>query len=668
MNQQYLIQRAAELRKVLQRHNHAYYVLDDPSIPDAEYDRLLRELQTLETENPGLKTLDSPTQRVGAAPLAAFEQVKHQIPMLSLDNAFTEAELLAFNRRVTDRLKQAGVQYACEPKLDGLAVSLRYEQGVLVQAATRGDGRAGENITQNIKTIKSIPLHLQGKVPEVLEVRGEVFMPKAGFEKLNERQKNKGEKLFANPRNAAAGSLRQLNSKITATRHLDFFAYSHGEISEEQFFVSHHDMLGKFKILGLPVNPESKTVSDIEACLKYYSALLAKREKLPYEIDGVVYKIDDFAFQDQLGFVSRAPRWAIAHKFPAQEELSEILMVEFQVGRTGALTPVARLKPTFVGGATVSNATLHNMDEIERKDVRIGDVVVIRRAGDVIPEVVSSLKEKRPKNAKKIVLPAHCPVCGSDIVRIEGEAAARCEGGLYCAAQRKEAIKHFASRKALDVEGLGDKLVEQLVDESLVEHVDGIFKLTVEQLSNIDRMAEKSANNLLKSLEKSKSTTFPRFLYALGVREVGEATARNLAMHFGSLGKLRQATEEELLQVNDVGPVVAKHILAFFHQPHNLEVIASLQQSGVRWDDVEINATEAQPLAGYTYVLTGALQQFSRDEVKAALQALGAKVSSSVSAKTTAVIAGSDAGAKLAKAEALGIKILSETDLLSLLR
>ncbi|MAZ77646.1 MAG: DNA ligase (NAD(+)) LigA [Legionellaceae bacterium] len=662
-----ITQRAAELRKLLQQHNRDYYVLDNPSVPDAEYDRLFRELQAIEAEHPELKTDDSPTQRVGAEPLTVFEQVKHRVPMLSLDNAFSDAELIAFNRRITDRLKQAHIEYACEPKLDGLAVSLRYEKGVLVQAATRGDGQTGENITQNIKTIQSIPLRLKGEAPDVLEVRGEVFMPKAGFEKLNASQKEKGEKLFANPRNAAAGSLRQLNSKITATRPLAFFAYSLGEVSDEKFAHSHHDMLSHFKLLGLPVNPESKTVDDIDACMKYYERLLKKREKLTYEIDGVVYKVNDFSLQERLGFVSRAPRWAIAHKFPAQEELSEILSVDFQVGRTGTLTPVARLKPTFVGGATVSNATLHNMDEIARKDVRIGDHVIIRRAGDVIPEVVSSIKEKRPKNTKKIVLPKVCPVCGSDVIRIEGEAAARCEGGLYCAAQRKEAIKHFASRKAMDIEGLGDKLVEQLVDENLVEHVDGIFQLSMEQLAELDRMAEKSAKNLLNALEKSKSTTFPRFLYALGIREVGEATARNLALHFGSLEKLQHATEDDLLAVNDVGPVVAKHIVAFFHQSHNLDVIASLRTCGVHWEDIEVAEQQHQPLHGHTYVLTGTLEGFTRDEAKAKLQALGAKVSGSVSVKTTAVIAGSEAGSKLAKAEALGVKVLSEKDLLNLI-
>jgi DNA ligase (NAD+) len=660
---QVISQRAAELRKILQQHNHAYYVLDEPTIPDVEYDRLFRELQAIEAEHPELKTADSPTERVGAAPLTAFTQVKHQVAMLSLDNAFSEAELLAFNRRVSDRIKQANIAYACEPKLDGLAVSLRYEQGILVQAATRGDGRTGENVTQNVKTIKSIPLRLQGEVPDVLEVRGEVFIPKAGFEALNASQQKKGEKLFANPRNAAAGSLRQLNSKITATRPLDFFAYSLGEVSDKAFAHSHHELLSHFKTLGLPVNPESKTVDDVQACLKYYEKLLNKREALAYEIDGVVYKVDDFALQQQLGFVSRAPRWAIAHKFPAQEELSEILSVDFQVGRTGALTPVARLKPTFVGGATVSNATLHNMDEIKRKDIRVGDHVIIRRAGDVIPEVVSSIKEKRPKNTEKIVMPTSCPVCGSDVVRTEGEAAARCEGGLYCAAQRKEAVKHFSSRKALDVEGLGDKLVEQLVDENLIEHVDGIFKLSLAQLAKLDRMAEKSAKNLLDALEKSKSTTLPRFLYALGVREVGEATARSLAMHFGSLEKLQQATEENLLQVADVGPIVAKHIVAFFHQSHNLEVIHSLQQSGVRWEDIEVASSDNQPLRGQTFVLTGTLERFTRDEAKARLQALGAKVSGSVSAKTTAVIAGSEAGSKLAKAEKLGVKVFLESDL-----
>ena len=657
------------LSEALEFHNYRYYVLDDPEVPDAEYDRLMLELQALEKEFPELITPDSPSQRVGGEPLEGFEEVQHIVPMLSLGNAFDEAEVEAFDRRIHDRLKiEHDIDYVAEPKLDGLAISLLYENGKLVRAATRGDGRVGEDVTQNIRTIRSIPLHLQGEtIPQRLEVRGEVYMPKAGFKKLNREQEKKGDKLFANPRNAAAGSLRQLDSKITATRPLEMYCYSLGLVEGAKLPQTHFETLQKLKHWGLRVSAEIKSVRSVAGCLEYFQLMEKKRERLPYEIDGVVFKVNQFELQEKLGFVSRAPRWAIAHKFPAEEAVTKLLAVDFQVGRTGALTPVARLEPIFVGGATVSNATLHNMDEIVRKDIRIGDTVVVRRAGDVIPEVVSAITSKRPKKAQKIELPAHCPVCNSEVVQQEGEAVARCSGGLFCPAQRKQAIKHFASRKAMDIEGLGDKLVDQLVEAKLINHVDDIYQLQRSEIAELERMGEKSAENLIAALEKSKQTTLARFIFALGIREVGEATAAALAGSFFKLENIIQADEEALIEVPDVGPIVARHVYSFFRQPHNLEVIKSMQQAGVNWDESEKKLEVKLPLAGNVYVLTGILKSLSRDQAKQKLQKLGAKVTSSVSSKTTAVIAGEKAGSKLTKAEKLGIEVLDEAGLLSLL-
>jgi DNA ligase (NAD+) len=660
--------RINELREQINYHNYRYYVLDNPEIPDAEYDRLLRELQDLEAEHPELITPDSPTQRVGAAPLKEFGEVRHEIPMLSLANAFSEEELNDFDRRVRERLgDDAAVEYAAEPKLDGLAISLRFEAGVLVRGATRGDGATGEDVTQNVRTIDAIPLRLRGKdYPTVLEVRGEVFMPKAGFEALNARQSKAGEKTFANPRNAAAGSLRQLDSRITAARPLTFFSYGVGVVEGGKLPDRHSEMMATLKKWGVPVSPELKVVKGAKGCLDYYHKLGQRRASLPYEIDGVVFKVDRIDLQEELGYVSRAPRWAVAHKFPAQEEMTVLQDVEWQVGRTGALTPVARLAPVHVAGVTVSNATLHNLDEIERKDVRIGDTVIVRRAGDVIPEVVSVVMAQRPKHTKAIHLPRKCPVCGSAVERPKGEAVARCSGGLYCSAQRKNAIRHFASRRAMDIEGLGEKLVDQLVDEDMVRSVADVYDLTVEQVAGLERMAEKSAQNLIDALDKSKHTTLARFLFALGIREVGEATAQNLAQYFGELKPLMHADAEALQDVPDVGPVVAEHIAHFFHEKHNRQVIDKLLAAGIRWPKIEKVETAALPLAGKTVVLTGTLS-LPRDEVKEKLQALGAKVAGSVSKKTDLVVAGEAAGSKLAKAQELGIDIMDEAGLTALL-
>jgi len=655
------------LREIIEHHNYRYFVLDDPEIPDIEYDRLLRELQDLETHFPDLITPSSPTQRVGARPLAKFSEARHELPMLSLDNAFSEAELRAFDKRLCDKLNIEQAEYVAEPKLDGLAVSLLYEEGDLVRAATRGDGTTGEDITQNARTIASIPLRLLGQDwPQRLEVRGEVFMPRAGFDELNARARKNGEKTFANPRNAAAGSLRQLDPQVTATRPLAIYCYSVG-LASDALPSKHYATLLKLKDWGLRVSPLVKQVSGIEACLQYYQDIGKQRSSLPYDIDGVVYKINRLDQQTALGFVSRAPRWAIAYKFPAEEALTVLTEVEFQVGRTGALTPVARLEPVEVGGVTVSNATLHNMDEVERKDIRIGDTVIVRRAGDVIPEVVSVVLAQRPKSVRKIKMPTHCPICESVVLRQKDEATARCTGGLYCSAQRKEAIKHFVSRRAMDIEGLGEKRVDQLVDNGLVEHVDDIYNLTLEQLAGLERMAEKSALNLLQALEKSKTTTLARFVYALGIREVGEATARSLALHFGSLQAISAADEEALLKVQDVGPIVAAHLQAFFQEPHNREITENLQKAGIHWEENLPDLTQALPLQGKTYVLTGTLSGIKRDEAKARLQALGAKVSGSVSKKTTAVIAGEKAGSKRSKAESLGVEILNEQALIELI-
>ena len=659
-------QRIDELREQLDYHNYRYYVLDDPEIPDAEYDRMLRELQDLERQYPESIIPDSPTQRVGATPLKVFGEVKHEVPMLSLGNVFSEQELRDFDRRCREGIGVESLEYSAEPKLDGLAISLLYENGSLRRAATRGDGMRGEDVTQNVRTIQSIPLKLRGKPPRRLEVRGEVYMPKQGFEELNKRQLVAGEKTFANPRNAAAGSLRQLDSRITATRPLAMYCYGVGIYQGSKLPARHSDTLARLREWGLRVPDWSRVVHGLDGCLAYYRELLRNRDGLAYEIDGVVYKLDSHAQQQELGFVSRAPRWAIAHKFPAQEEMTRLLAIDVQVGRTGALTPVARLEPVAVGGVTVTNATLHNEDEIRRKDVRVGDMVIIRRAGDVIPEVVSAVPKYRKKGAPCFRMPQACPVCGSDVERPQGQTVLRCTGGLYCAAQRKESIKHFASRRAMDIEGLGDKLVEQLVETGTIGDAADLYALRLEQLAGLERMAEKSARNLLTALEKSKRTSLARFIFSLGIREVGESTALALALHFGDLDALMRASEQELLEVADVGPVVAASLVHFFAQAHNQEVIAKLLQAGVTWPRVEAAAGE-QALRGKTLVLTGTLESMSRNEAKAALLALGAKVAGSVSKKTDAVIAGAEAGSKLSKAETLGVKVLDEAALLRLL-
>ena len=658
------------LRQTLNQHSYQYYVLDNPSIPDADYDALYRELQVLEQLHPDLITADSPTQRVGAAPLDKFGQVTHQIAMLSLDNAFDAADFQAFYQRMADRLdQQVEFSFCAEPKLDGLAVSIRYEDGLLVQAATRGDGYTGEDITSNIKTIRAIPLKLQGDYPPVLEVRGEVFMPLDGFEKMNEKARLAGDKVFANPRNAAAGSLRQLDPRITANRPLSFYAYAVGAVTDPAVLLnsnSHYARLQQLKSWGLPVCPEIRLVAGAEAALAYHADILQRRASLAYEIDGVVLKVDDLLQQQNLGFVSRAPRWAIAFKFPAQEKTTRLLDVEFQVGRTGSVTPVARLEPVSVGGVTVSNATLHNQDEINRLGIKIGDNVIIRRAGDVIPQIVAVVLAERPQDARDIVFPTECPVCGSTTERVEGEAVTRCTGGLFCSAQRKEALKHFVARKAMDIEGLGDKLIEQLVDEQLVQSPVDIYRLDMPALVGLERMGEKSAMKLLAAIEQSKQSSLPRFIYALGIREVGEATALNLAQHFRRLDALRAASLEELLAVADVGSVVAGQILHFLAEPHNQTVIDGLIAVGVQWPDIAEKAQTAQPLVGQTLVLTGTLIAMGRDEAKEKLQQLGAKVAGSVSAKTSAVIAGDNAGSKLAKAEELGVAVWTEQQMLDL--
>lgn len=663
---QQIIAQLEALRDTINRHNYNYYVLDAPEIPDVEYDRLLRELQHLEQQYPELITTDSPTQRVGAEPLKAFAQVKHAIPMLSLDNAFSVDELHDFDQRIRERLKLGQVNYCAEPKMDGLAVSLLYEQGVLIQAATRGDGYTGEDITTNIRTIQSIPLRLVGRdYPARLEVRGEVYMTRQGFIDLNRAQARRGEKQFANPRNAAAGSLRQLDSRITAQRPLAMDCYGVGVIEDGTLPASHSESLQWLKSLGLHINDHVQCLSGVDACQDYYQRILEQRDALPYEIDGVVFKVDRFDLQERMGFVSRAPRWAIAYKFPAQEELTTVQAIDVQVGRTGALTPVARLEPVAVGGVTVTNATLHNIDEVQRKDVRVGDTVIVRRAGDVIPEVVSVVLERRPAKTTIFKLPVRCPECGSDVIRVEGEAVARCSGGLYCPAQRREAIKHFASRRAMDIEGLGDKLVDQLVQSGMVEHVDDLYRLQPGPLLTLERMGEKSAENLVQALEASKKTTLPRFLFALGIREVGEATALALANYFGSLDSIMTADVDALEEVPDVGPIVAAHIVSFFAQEHNRQVIDALRKAGLQWPKIETAAAK-RPLAGKTVVLTGTLEGLTRQEAKERLQGLGARVAGSVSAKTDLVVAGRDAGSKLTKAQTLGIEIIDEAGLLAL--
>jgi DNA ligase (NAD+) len=662
--------RLNQLKSDIAEFNYQYYVLDNPTVPDAEYDRLMLELNKIEKEFPSLLTSDSPSQKVGGMPLAQFEQVEHEVPMLSLDNAFDEESMYAFEKRMQDRVKRSDeIAYSCEPKLDGLAVSLLYQNGKLVRGATRGDGSVGENISANVRTIRNVPLTLRGhSFPARLEVRGEVIMTRDGFARLNERQAKEGKKIFANPRNAAAGSLRQLDSRITAARPLLFFAYSLGLVENEQepLAQTHSGRLKQLSEWGLPLSQELDVAVGVTQCLAYYRKIGERRDSLNYDIDGVVFKADSIALQQELGFVARAPRWAIAHKFPAQEEMTQVLDVEFQVGRTGAITPVARLSPVVVGGVTVSNATLHNQDEIERLGLKIGDSVIIRRAGDVIPQVVAVVAAKRPDDAKEIVFPSHCPVCGSAVEKIAEEAIARCTGGLYCGAQRKEAMKHFASRKAFDIDGLGEKIIEQLVEQNLVKTPADFFKLEFMQLANLERMGDKSAANLLISLGKSKGTTLAKFLYSLGIREVGEATAANLAKHFCDLDSIIAADVEALQAVNDVGTIVAEHVFNFFREAHNLEVINALIEAGIHWPKIDKVALESLPLAGQTFVLTGTLSQMDRNAAKDKLQTLGAKVAGSVSAKTSVVVAGASAGSKLAKAETLGIKVMNEDDMLAL--
>ena len=657
-----VISRAGELRDIITEYNYQYYVLDDPRVPDAEYDRLFRELQDLEAQYPDIVTPDTPTRRVGASVETTFEEVVHRIPMLSLDNAFSDEELRDFDRRVRDRLKtEDDIEYVCEPKLDGLAVSLHYESGVLTRAATRGDGYTGEDITANIRTIPSVPLRLRGNnVPELVEVRGEVYMPREGFETLNKRLADKGEKTFVNPRNAAAGSLRQKKPTVTVRRPLELCAYSVALEDESRLPATHWEGLQQVGAWGFRINPEMRRATGAEDCLQAYNELMDKRASLPYEIDGIVFKVNSLALQRQLGFVSRAPRWAIAQKFPAQEELTVIEDVEFQVGRTGAITPVARLKPVFVGGVTVSNATLHNMDEIRRLDARIGDTVFVRRAGDVIPQVVKVVAERRPDNTREVQLPDACPVCQSDIVQIEGEVVARCSGGLFCPAQRKEAIRHYASRKALDIEGLGDKWIDILVDRELVTTVADLYLLKKADLTGLERMGDKSAGNLIDAIDRSRHPVLWKFLYALGIREVGEATAKALASHFGNLEAIGEADEDALQSVSDVGPIVAGHIRSFFDQTHNQETIQALKDAGVQWQTEEITASE-KPLKGETWVLTGSLSDMTRDDAKAKLESLGAKVAGSVSGKTSCVVAGEAAGSKLTKAENLGVPVMDES-------
>jgi len=655
------------LQTELARLEHAYYVLDQPLVPDAEYDRLYRELLDLEQKYPDWISADSLSQRVGGTPLKVFNEVKHAVPMLSLNNAFEESELINFDRRCRDGLGLESVDYACELKFDGLAISLRYERGVLVQAATRGDGASGEDVTVNIRTIRAIPLRLTGKkIPDVLEVRGEVFMHRDDFEKMNKYAATLGEKEFANPRNAAAGSLRQLDSKITAKRPLSFFAYGLGAFEPINWLPkTHSQLLDHYVELGLPVCQERRVVSSVEGLNQFYQEIGRKRNQLPYEIDGVVYKVNSFSQQNTLGFVSRAPRFAIAHKYPAQEEITTVLGIDVQVGRTGAITPVARLSPVLVGGVTVTNATLHNEDEVRRKDVRVGDTVVVRRAGDVIPEVVSVVLDRRPKHTQPFEIPSRCPICDSHIERLVDEAIARCSGGLFCAAQRKQALLHFAHRRAMDIEGLGDKIVDQLVDLNLVRTPADLYRLGFSALANLERMGDKSADNLIRSIAQSKSTSLPRFIFGLGIRHVGESTAKDLAKYFGTMQALMDAQMEDLLTVNDVGPVVANSIISFMSESHNREVIEQLLASGIEFQVEEQIASV--DLSDKTFVLTGTLPTMSRDQAKTLLEAAGAKVAGSVSQKTSYVVAGSDAGSKLEKANELGIPILDEDALMKIL-
>ena len=662
-----ILDEIARLRAELDDANHRYYVLDEPRLTDADYDRKLRRLQELEDDYPDQVTADSPTQRVGAAPADGFPEIQHAVPMLSLDNAFDDDELRAFVKRVGERLERDGeeLSFCCEPKLDGAAVSLVYEHGVLAFGATRGDGRTGEGITSNLRTMRSVPLKLRGDGhPELLEVRGEVIMSHERFEALNHKAREEGGKVFANPRNAAAGSLRQLDPAITRTRPLEFTAYQVARIEPDLGDATHSALMARLGTLGFRTSRELTTVTGSQGLIDYCRRLGERRDALGYDIDGVVIKVDDLRLQRELGFVARAPRWAVAYKFPAQEQTTRLNDVEFQVGRTGAITPVARLEPVSVAGVTVSNATLHNADEIARLGVMIGDTVSIRRAGDVIPQVVRVLEEQRPADAREIVFPERCPVCDSAIERVEGEVAARCSGGLYCAAQRKEALKHFASRRALDIDGLGEKLIDQLIERDWVKTPADLFRLDAEHLAELPRMGQKSSENLVAALQRAKATTLARFIYALGIREVGEATAGNLASHFGTLQALMDAEQQDLEAVNDVGPIVAAHVHGFFREPHNREIIDDLLGCGLAWEEQEIGE-RPQPLVGETWVLTGTLENLTRDEGKARLQALGAKVAGSVSKKTACAVAGPGAGSKLAKAEELGVTVIDEAEFLT---
>ena len=653
------------LRQEINAHNQRYYGLDDANITDQAYDQLYRQLQQLEQQYPELESAESPTQRVGTAPSTHFESVDHEVAMLSLDNAFDALEMQAFEKRLCDRVitNKAPLHFTAEPKLDGLAVSLLYDNGTLIRAATRGDGKTGENITANVRTLKSIPLVLKGShFPKRIEVRGEVYMDHAGFEKLNNDQRHIEGKVFANPRNAAAGSLRLLDSRITARRPLTFCSYAIGWVEGFKLPDSQFQRMQYLSTIGLPISPYIERVMSVQGCLDYRQQILEKRDQLEFDIDGVVFKLDDISQQQQAGYVSRAPRWAIAYKFPAQEVMTKLLDVDFQVGRTGAITPVARLEPVSVGGVMVSNATLHNMAEIARKDVRIGDVVIVRRAGDVIPEVVAPVIEQRESELQLPKMLTHCPVCQSEVIKPEGQAAYRCTGGLVCAAQRKEGIKHFASRKALDIDGLGDKLIEQMVELKLIQSIGDLYHLEMKQLSSLERMAEKSATNLLKSLEASKLTTFARFIYALGIREVGQATAEALALFFRDIKVLIATNFETLQEVDDVGPVVADNIIHFFEQPCNIAVVSDLLEQGVHWPEITApDPINALPLSGQTFVITGTLDGLSREQAALMLKQRGAKVSSSVSAKTTAVIAGEKPGSKVTKADSLGVDVLSQS-------
>ena len=666
-------QRARELREQLEHHAHLYYVLDQPEIPDAEYDRLFAELQALEAAHPELVRPDSPTQRVMGQVLKAFPEVRHAVPMLSIrtETDTTPQGARDFDTRVRKELglteNDEPVEYAVELKFDGLAINLRYEDGMLVRASTRGDGQVGEDVTYNIRTIRKIPLHLRGTPPAVLEIRGEVFMRRDDFERLNEAQRQRGDKTFVNPRNSAAGSVRQLDSRITASRPLSFFAYGLGETTGWHLPTTQSGLLDAIEAMGVPVCEHRAKVRGADGLIAFHQRIQALRDSLPFDIDGVVYKVNRLDLQERLGFVTREPRWAVAHKYPAQEQMTRVLGIEVQVGRTGKLTPVAKLEPVFVGGVTVTNATLHNEDEVRRKDVHIGDTVIVRRAGDVIPEVVGVVPDRRPAHARAFHMPSTCPVCGSAVVREEGESDHRCVGGLFCSAQRKQAILHFAQRRAMDVEGLGDKLVDQLVDTGLVNGVPGLYELGVEQLAALERMGDRSAANLLEALERSKRTTLPRFIFALGIRHVGEATAKDLARHFGTLDALMHAGEEALQQVNDVGPVVAQSVHTFFAQPHNREVITSLRRLGVHWEEHAAQAPRPLPCAGKTFVLTGSLPTLTRDEAQRLIEDAGGRVSGSVSKKTDYVVAGSEAGSKLDKAQALGVNVIDETGLRALL-